>query len=429
MSESARDVRSGIRRVAVRATLAALVVYLAACAVADLVVANRLQASTDARLSVQLGAVIHSLPSAGPIKPIGTYAPVSAGDFDDAPIVVWWIGDHARVATPLDTNAPELPKGALAVSTAVDASIAGHPFRLEGAMLGEGRIVVGTSARSQRGAISTLLVIEAALSPIALIALFTAAWLIGRRATAPIELSRRQQLEFTADASHELRTPLSVIEAEVGLALSTERSSSGYREAIERIAGESARLRFIVEDLVWLSRFESLPQPPSQDTVDLTSIVTVCSDRFAPIAEQRGISITTSAGAVPVLVLAPADWLDRLASVLVDNACRYAGTGGSVSLSASETAGRARLTVDDSGPGIPVDQRNLIFERFHRATSVPGGAGLGLAIANAIVKSSGGTWEISTAPLGGARFTVTWPVTGHRHSARSHANHRTHRSL
>jgi signal transduction histidine kinase len=422
-SETARDVRVGIRRVAIRATLAAAAIYVAACAVADLVAVNRLEASVDARLSARLEAVVDTFPTSGPIRPIGRYSPDVAGDLDDAPVVVWWVPDRARTATPLDTNAPELPKTALAVSNALDSSVGGHPFRLEGRELRGGRVIVGTSVGSQRSALSTVLVVEGALAPIALITLFAAAWSIGRRAAAPIERSRRKQLEFTADASHELRTPLSVIEAEVGLALSASRSSAGYREAIERIAGESGRLRSIVEDLLWLSRFDSLPQTPGSDYVDLVSVASLCADRFASVAKRDGVTITASNESDSALVVAPAEWLDRLVSVLIDNALRHAGAGGSVSISTSCRLARAGLRIDDSGPGIPVDQRGLIFERFHRATSTPGGAGLGLSIADAIVKGSGGSWEISTSPLGGARFAVTWPVAGRVHPTRTLGGH------
>jgi signal transduction histidine kinase len=69
---------------------------------------------------------------------------------------------------------------------------------------------------------------------------------------------------------------------------------------------------------------------------------------------------------------------------------------------------RVRLTVDDSGPGIPEAERDRIFDRFHRATDQPGGAGLGLAIADAIVRATGGHWHIGISPAGGASVSVGW---------------------
>ena len=75
-----------------------------------------------------------------------------------------------------------------------------------------------------------------------------------------------------------------------------------------------------------------------------------------------------------------------------------------------------RLTVDDSGPGIPSEQRSRVFDRFHRATDASGGAGLGLAIADAIVRATGGRWTIGTSASGGASISVSWPrsISGHR---------------
>ncbi len=78
----------------------------------------------------------------------------------------------------------------------------------------------------------------------------------------------------------------------------------------------------------------------------------------------------------------------------------------------TRSGGRVVLTVDDSGPGIPEDQRELVFDRFHRVDPTPGGTGLGLAIADAVVRASSGRWSLGSSPLGGARFEVSW-----RHAA------------
>lgn len=403
-------VRGSISRVALWATVTALIIYIVACCVADLLVASRLDHSIDTRLSSHLTEAIDTLPTSGPISPIGVYISSSGGDFDDAPVVIWWIPSGALRAVGLDTNAPTLPASAFAVSSPVDATVGGHAFRLAGRSIGSrGRLVAGTSTGATGSAISTLLAIEAGLAPIALITLYVAAWLIGRRAANPIERAHRQQLEFTADASHELRTPLSVIETEVGLALNAPRTNVDYRTALERIAGESKRLRAIVEDLLWLSRFESLPDDPPNDAVDLSVVALACVDRFTPMAARRGIELTFPVQDLPNIVFAPADWLDRLVSVLVDNACRYANDSGTIAVSTTQGEEGISLTVEDSGPGVSESEREDIFRRFHRGSSVPGGAGLGLSIANAIVLGTGGSWNIATSHLGGARMTVSWP--------------------
>ena len=406
-------VRLHARRVALGATVLALVFYLLACTIADLMVVDHLNGSINARLAGRLVSLTHRLPQhLSAVKSTETQLPGGSdgGDLDDAPILAWFVPSGATSAQRLDVNAPALPASDRRVSQPTDAVVAGRNFRLEGAAVSAGRIVVATSTLDATSVRNTLLIIEGALAPILLLGLFLAACIIGWRAATPIERARLRQLEFTADASHELRTPLSVIEAEIGLALSSKRSAAGYRTALERVAGESKRLRRIVDDLLWLARLDALPESPPHEAVDMTSLATACSERFGALALGKGLTISiTEAGSFPAIIIAPADWLDRLVSVLLDNACRYANVGGRIAIAVSATDDRVMLTVDDSGPGIAEADREHIMQRFHRASVVSGGAGLGLAIANAVVRATDGEWDISTAPLGGARIQASWP--------------------
>jgi light-regulated signal transduction histidine kinase (bacteriophytochrome) len=105
--------------------------------------------------------------------------------------------------------------------------------------------------------------------------------------------------------------------------------------------------------------------------------------------------------------------VDRLTGVLVDNACRYAAAAASpapaVGIVVASQGNRVSLTVEDSGPGIPGDERARLFDRFYRAGATGGsGSGLGLAIADAVVRSTGGKWRVGDSPLGGASMQVTW---------------------
>jgi two-component system, OmpR family, sensor histidine kinase TctE len=96
----------------------------------------------------------------------------------------------------------------------------------------------------------------------------------------------------------------------------------------------------------------------------------------------------------------------------VDNACRYAGRDGKVLITVAADANRVSLAVEDSGPGIPPEERAKLFDRFHRATDEGTGAGLGLAIADSVVQATGGRWRVGDAALGGARMEVSWHRSG-----------------
>ena len=130
-------------------------------------------------------------------------------------------------------------------------------MRIAGAAAGDDHVVVAQTLDSVSQAQSTLILAELLIGPILLLVVFVGAVAIGRRVAAPIERASRRQLEFTADASHELRTPLSVIEAHTSLALAQERSESWYRGAFERVDLESKRMRRLLDDLLWLARFDA----------------------------------------------------------------------------------------------------------------------------------------------------------------------------
>ena len=296
-------------------------------------------------------------------------------------------------------------------------TIGGSFFRLVARRTGSQWIVAGQSLTQNRHTESVLLGSEIAAAPLLLVTMFLGSLTVGLTALGPIEQSRRRQLEFTADASHELRTPLSVISAEADIALASPRSAAEYRQSLTRIQGEGKRLRGIVEDLLWLARFDSQPPLPGDEPLDVATIADTCADRFRPVARARSITITAdTATPAPALISAPPEWIDRLAGVLMDNACRYAGPDGSVRISVGAAAGRVSLSVEDSGPGIPQKERARLFDRFHRVADDGQGAGLGLAIADSIVRSTGGRWDVGdSASLGGARMAVSWRCHQPRH--------------
>jgi signal transduction histidine kinase len=385
-------------KVAAAASLLVGVVYAACVTVLDQVVTARMTEAVDVRLAERLSDV----------REIGLQEPDEDAS-DSTPVYVWQVGRSGPVSQA-SSGAPALPSSVLLrLDGEGTARLSGGPFRLVAGSENGVRLIAGQSLQSVDHLTALLRDGEALAAPVLLLAMFAGALTIGLRALSPVEQSRRRQLEFTADASHELRTPLSVISAETSIALSAPRQPAEYRAALTRIEGESTRLRKIVEDLLWLARFDSAPPQPREEPLDVATIAGQCAERFRAVGATRefGIEVVTS-GSAPAWISAPPEWIDRLTGVLVDNACRYAGPGGTVRITVAHRGSRVTMTVEDTGPGIPAELRPWLFDRFRRSTEQGGSAGLGLAIADSIVRSTDGQWRLGDSELGGALFEVSW---------------------
>ena len=404
-------------RVAAVATILIGSVYVAVVVIFDDVDANHLVSEVDAHLADRLTEVSHS----GDVPSINGDA-YSGHDVDGAPVLLWRVYANGKI-TALSAGAPQLPDKTLALSSQPITTLIGTTsFRLEEIRVNGGSLVAAQSLAEAKHVENVVLAAEIIAGPVLLLVTYLGTLVIGLTTSGPVEQTRRRQLEFTADASHELRTPLSVIQAEVGLALSARRNEGQYRNTLQRVGRESERLHHIVDDLLWLARFDSEVPISYDEPIDLGTIADSCKDRFGAVAESRDIELSVERrGSAQALIDAPPDLIDRLTGVLVDNACRYAGNSGVVRLVVSAHAGWVSLSVEDSGPGIPEEERPRLFDRFHRATEDGSGTGLGLAIADSVVRSTNGRWKVCGSALGGAQMEVSW--------RRSHAAGSGHRRL
>ncbi|HVS42160.1 MAG TPA: HAMP domain-containing sensor histidine kinase [Candidatus Dormibacteraeota bacterium] len=418
-------------QVALRTTAGVATVYLVLTLVVTVIASHYLDAGVDTRIRsgvASMQAYGRPFSPGAPAQGVSGFGSPFGGRYG-APLVAWVVDPSGDIQPALGTrNAPDLPASYRHASDPQTVSLSGSEVRIVGgpillestAGIVNGWVVVGQSTAPANQARDTLILTELIVGPVLLLLVFFGALTVGRRVAAPIERARQRQLEFTADASHELRTPLSVIEAEATLALSREREAESYRTSFVRVEAESKKLRRLVDDLLWLARFDATPDPPDAELVDLGILAGGAVERFRSVAERRSQRISGAVnGPVEPLVTAPPDWLDRLLGVLLDNACRYSGEGGEVRVIVSASSTSVRLSVEDSGPGIPPEERAHVFDRFHRASTTPGGAGLGLAIGDAIVRATGGRWTVGESPAGGASMTVVWPRTAGERSARS----------
>ncbi len=395
-------------RVALISTGIVAAVYAILSVAVVMVVTSNLMAQVDSKLATTLSHYETFLPRTDTTDGVGD---TGQGGLNSPPLV-WLLYSQGHQVTSI-ADGTTLPEAAAAVREPTTIQLKGVDVRIVGAPvltnLGPARLVVGFNVDSVSQARSSLIVTETVAGLVLFILVFSGTLLVGRRVGAPIEIARQRQLEFTADASHELRTPLAVIEAQTSLALSQDRDPTWYRHAFQRVGSESGRIRRLVDDLLWLARVDTPQGRPGAEPVEIGILVQQAGERFAAVAESRGITLQVSVGLGPLAVMGSSTWLDRLLGVLLDNAFKYAPTGGTVGLSAGVEGSRVRVIVEDSGPGIPEEERPKIFDRFHRAMDEGYGSGLGLAIADAVVRHTHGRWEVSTSALGGARMAVSWP--------------------
>jgi signal transduction histidine kinase len=402
-----RSDRIRAARVALFATVIGMSSYVLIALVFNYSLIDHMTSQVDARLDQRL--VIAQRTGGQPEATIDKPSDAKSGDLDDvdAPIFVWKVASNGH-STALTAGAPRLP---VMKWTIGDRSLVlnSSTFAVQAESFHGGWLVAGESLADVERVRASLVNAELIFGAVLLVLIYGASFVVGIRALSPIARAQRRLREFTADASHELRTPLSVIEAEVSIALSKERNAQSYRSTLERIGGESHRLQRIVDDLLWLARFDGERKQQNEELADLDAITASSTQRFQVVAEASQLRLTfVKFGEEDAIVRAPRDSIDRLVGVLIDNACKFAGPGGRVEVIVATQGNTVTLEVDDSGPGIEPEERELIFDRFHRTSTPAGGTGLGLAIADSIIRASNAHCRIGTASLGGAKFEITW---------------------
>ncbi len=225
---------------------------------------------------------------------------------------------------------------------------------------------------------------------------------------ARIERDADRQRRFAADASHELRSPLASIAAQLDVDLA-HPDTADWGATAAALRAETRRMQTLVDDLLLLARSDDdVLGPDLARSIPLDDLVLDSLARLTP--DDRVTIVTDHVGRVDVV--GDPHQLDRLVTNLVVNARRHAVSTVEVGVTAAH--GSALLTVDDDGPGIPVADRERVFERFVRLDEArsrdAGGSGLGLALCAQICRLHGGTIAVDDSHLGGARFVVTLPL-------------------
>ncbi len=239
-----------------------------------------------------------------------------------------------------------------------------------------------------------------------------ASYLLARRTLDPIEEALDAQSRFASDASHELRTPLTAIQTENEVALRDKALTKAQAVGLLKSnLEEVAKLRGLSEGLLRLA--DGNGSIVSPQTVELKEVSAIAIDRYKKAADAKRISLINQ---IPALkTLGDKDSIAELLSIFVDNAIKYSGQGGTVSLSGSRHGKQASISIADKGQGIKRADLPRIFERFYQADasrnkSRAGGYGLGLAIAKKIVDAHHGHIEVTSVIGSGTVFTVFLPA-------------------
>ena len=225
---------------------------------------------------------------------------------------------------------------------------------------------------------------------------------------------------MVASASHELRTPASVILSSAEILEREGLVKPAGMELLHGIAAESERLGRLSADLLTLSsRQASAEGGERMVTVDLhpinlDDVAREAIERAGPMVKRVGLGLRANIGRKRLTITGDTDRLIQLVLGLVENAIRHSPSASSITIGTSISEGFAAIWVDDEGPGVPLSERERIFEPFYRGAGQArshGGAGLGLAIARSIAKAHNGTIAAESAVGGGARMIVRIPLT------------------
>ncbi|MFC3687022.1 sensor histidine kinase [Aquipuribacter hungaricus] len=230
------------------------------------------------------------------------------------------------------------------------------------------------------------------------------------------EASQDRMRRFVADASHELRTPLASIRGFAELHRQGAVPQDEVAPTFARIEAEARRLGVLVDDLLLLAKLDE-QRPVQRTDVDLAVLALDAGGDVRALDPTRRVTVRAldGSGVAPVHVVGDPDRLRQVITNLVGNAVRHTPRGTPVELAVGTAPGPAAvLEVRDHGPGIPVQERARVFDRFsrldasrHRGT---GGTGLGLSIVAAVVAGHGGRVEVDDTPGGGATFRVLLPA-------------------
>lgn len=258
-----------------------------------------------------------------------------------------------------------------------------------------------------------MVVCIAALVAVALLDAFS--WCFTGKMLRPIQENQQRQAQFVAAASHELRTPLTAILSAASAWERAECATPAQQTLFsDMIRREGKRMSRLIGDMLTLASADSQSWEVKTETTELDMLLLMVYETYSPLAKEKGLALSLSLPEtdVPALEL-DKDRMIQVLSILLDNALSYTPAPGRIRLGLQLGKNSLRVTVSDTGPGVPDSEKQRVFERFHRgekARSDRAHFGLGLCIAAEIVKRHRGKLWVEDAKGGGAAFILELPL-------------------
>ncbi|MFZ5863963.1 MAG: sensor histidine kinase [Nitrospirota bacterium] len=230
-----------------------------------------------------------------------------------------------------------------------------------------------------------------------------------------------QQRRFISDASHELRTPVSVIKSYCEVPLRRDRTVEEYKERLRTILRHTEKLSTLIDNLLTLSRLEHRSVPLTKERVDLNRLIGTTVALLTPLAKRKDIVLRCHLAPRAVAAWGDETGLTEVFTNLIDNAVKYTGEGGRVTIRVDSDRTDVAVTIEDTGVGIPSDALPHLFDRFYRVDSARtaqpvtngdehAGFGLGLSIVKELVEAHQGRITVTSEVGKGTAFTVRFPL-------------------
>ncbi len=257
------------------------------------------------------------------------------------------------------------------------------------------------------------------LDILGILALFLVSRFVADKAVAPVEEYHRKQTDFIAAASHELRSPLAVIHNCATTSLSMPEQSENMNRLI---LSECSRSGKLIKNLLWLTSHDSLRSPRQIEPVEIDLLLLRLFEAYDPLCSSRNIRLSLC---LPDDLLPPiagnSQWIHQLLSIFLDNAIAYGCSGNHhfpggkpvIEMRVKTEGKKLSVVVADHGPGIPRQQKSLIFDRFYRSDASRKEKehfGLGLSIAQSLAEQLGVEIEVLDTEGGGCTFQVRFSV-------------------